>query len=382
VAFLKSEPFGYGQLNKLVVMHDPAFGQPIGGAGGTGGAGGAAGTSGLGGVSGTGGAGGTNDCPGCTFTTVDAYGRDMTYDPSRNLIYVAANNQVPSHPSSLVTVDVAGGAVASIVPVGNDPSAVGLSDDYSVLWVGLAAEHRVRKMTPGATPVPGAAYTLPMLLTTGEPATPLSVVVLPGTPSSIAVGVYGYQSGGRGVLILDDGAPRANFIQPPEIGANYLTAGPPGYLLAVGDNNNLLVLHLGSVGATYESYGGLLVTSYQASLAYGGGNVYAGGGEVIDLNNPDAPVPLGRFAFSPCYVAIRSASRVLMLCPNTVQIGGPILRVMDTTNFVSVGSVTLPLSFAYSGWIEFTYLGGDAIALLGGYGPMQIIRAPIIGNPP
>ena len=102
----------------------------------------------------------------------------------------------------------------------------------SALWVALAGERRVRRMTPGATPVPGPVYSLPMLLTTGEPAAPISLVVLPGTPSSIAVNVYGANSGGRGVFILDDGLPRANFIQPPEVGANFLTNGPPGYLFA------------------------------------------------------------------------------------------------------------------------------------------------------
>jgi len=59
-------------------------------------------------------------------------------------------------------------AVTSIVPVGNDPQPLALSDDGSTLWVGLAGDHRVRRMTPGTTPVPGPAYALPTLLTTGE----------------------------------------------------------------------------------------------------------------------------------------------------------------------------------------------------------------------
>ena len=59
------------------------------------------------------------------------------------------------------------------------------------------------------------------------------------------------------MFILDDGLPRANFIQPPEVGANFLTNGPPGYLFAVGDNANLIVFRLGTVGATLESHLGL-----------------------------------------------------------------------------------------------------------------------------
>ena len=174
----------------------------------------------------------------------------FTWSPMRaaSLIYVAAHAQAGLAPELDRHRRPTAASVTSIVPVGNDPQPLALSDDGSALWVGLAGDHRVRRMTPGTTPVPGPAYALPMLLTTGEPARPFSVVVLPGAPSSIAVGVYGATIGGRGVFILDDGQPRANFIQPPEVAAYSLVNGPPGYLLGVGDYNNLVVFRLGSVG--------------------------------------------------------------------------------------------------------------------------------------
>src|SRR6185369_9460309 len=191
-----------------------------------------------------------------------------------NLIYVSAGFQAPLHPSTIVTVDVTTASVASFVPVGNDPQPLALSDDGSALWVGLAGERRVRRMTPGTTPAPGAAYTLPTLLTTGEPAVPTSMIVLPGTPGSLAVAVHGLSYGAQGVFILDDGQPRANYIQPPEIPSSFLINGPPGYLLGVGGSDNLIVYRLGTVGATMESYSGL-VTSAQSGLVYSGGFVYA-----------------------------------------------------------------------------------------------------------
>ena len=375
VAFLRGEYTGYGVSHKLVVMHDPTFGTPTGGGTGTGGMGGTGGGGGTGGV--------PDPCPGCTFTSIQAYGRDMQPDLTRNLIYVASDASATSHPSSIVTVDPMAGAVASLVPVGNDPQGLALSDDASVLWVALAGERRVRRMTPGATPAPGAVYSLPMLLTTGEPAVPISLVVLPGTPSSIAVNVYGPNNGGRGVFILDDGQPRANFIQPPEVGANFLNNGPPGYLFGVGDSSNLIVLRLGTFGATLENHFGFFNNYYyQPGFVYSAGYGYASNGEVIDLTNPDAPVPAGRFAFSNCALAIRSATRVMMLCPNPSYNAGPILRMLDNTTFTQVGSVTLPSSLPYQQWAEVQYIGGDAIALLGYYLPMQIMRAPIIGTPP
>jgi hypothetical protein len=69
-----------------------------------------------------------------------------------------------------------------------------------------------------------------------------------------------------------------------------------------------------------------------------------------------------------------------MMCPSQTG-AGPILRVLDSANFVSVGSVTLPDSLN-QGFADIAYLGGDAIALLGYDFPLQVMHAPIIGSPP
>ena len=379
VALIGYNYAGFATTPGLAIIHDPTFGMAIRGTGGTGGTGGDVGTGGVGGAGGMGGA--PDLCPGCTFATVPAYGAHMTFDPRRNLIYIAAHGAAPSHPGSIVTVDTATAAVTSMVPVGNDPQVLGLSDDGTALWVGLAGDHRVRRLAPAPTPVPGPTYPLPMLLTTGEQSVPYAVVVLPGAPSSIAVGVYGSTSGGRGVFILDDGQLRANYLQPPEVSAYHLTNGPPGFLIGAGDSYNLVMFRLGTVGATYESYGGLF--SALNGLAYGNGFVYANAGEVVDLSDPDAPYPAGRFTFSPCALAIRSASRVMMLC-ETQDGSGPILRMLDNTTFTVVGSVTLPASMlngAGSG-ADFFYVGGDAVAFMSPYQPLQIMHAPLIGAQP
>ena len=155
------------------------------------------------------------------------------------------------HPSTIVTVDATTAAVASFVPVGNDPQSLALSDDGSALWVGLVGERRVRRMTPGTTPVPGPAYSLPKLLTTGEASVPqcdrraARDAVVDRRRRAGDGGNYGRPAG---VFILDDGQPRANFIQPPEVAMGFLTNGPPGYLLGVGATENLVVLRLGAVG--------------------------------------------------------------------------------------------------------------------------------------
>jgi hypothetical protein len=56
--------------------------------------------------------------------------------------------------------------------------------------------------------------------------------------------------------------------------------------------------------------------------------------------------------------------------------------MFDNTTFTAVGSVVLPNEqYAESG-MKLLYLGGDAVAVLGQYGPLRIMRAPMIASPP
>ena len=56
--------------------------------------------------------------------------------------------------------------------------------------------------------------------------------------------------------------------------------------------------------------------------------------------------------------------------------------MLDPNTFTSVGSVTLPVSFQAASWVDFAYLGGDAVAMLPDGMPLQIMHAPLIGSPP
>ena len=188
------------------------------------------------------------------------------------------------------------------------------------------------------------------------------------------------------MFVLDDGLPRANWVQPPEVPVVSLSNGPAGYVIGYGGYGNLVVFQLGTFGATMETHGGLISSggyySYQARITYAGGYVYASSGDVVDFSNPDAPRPAGRFAFDSCALAVRSPSRVMMLCPDPNYQRGPILRVLDTNAFVQVGSVRLPDSLAGMSVSDFTYIGGDALAFLGYGTSLGIMHAPIIGSPP
>jgi len=362
-------------VGQLVIAHIPGLGAPNG-------SGPPPGTGGAGGNAGTG-----DPCLGCSFTAVPAYGRHLAYDGRRSLVYVAADAQAVSQPNSLVTVDVSTATVTSTVPVGPDPQALALSNDGSILWVGLAGDGTLSKVTPGPTPVVGTA--IPLSSTSGSTlVVPISIAPLPDGPSSIAVSAY--VTGGVATLILDDGIPRANFAQPPGGGGFLLTQGPPGYLFGLDvDTSGFYVYDIGSTSATFRRENGFVHAIPQNGLVYSEGAVYLSQGEVIDVSTPSNPVPAGQLdGHVPCATAVRSPTRVLTLCQNPDQLG-PILRVFDTNTFAPVASATVPVSLlGYSPLLyELAYVGGDAVALLAegntSNGPqLLIMHAQIIGASP
>src|SRR5204862_4297267 len=107
------------------------------------------------------------------------------------------------------------------------------------------------------------------------------------------------------------------------------------------------VLRLSAAGATLESHFGLFGDygyTVPAGLLYAGGAATVGTGEVVDLTDPNAPLPAGRFPVgaATCTLASRSATRVMMFCPSTGA--GSVLHMLDSTSFTRTGSATLPVA--------------------------------------
>lgn len=355
---------------RLVMMHVPALGPPNGGS-----------TQGTGGSGGSGGAGGgsipSNDaCTGCSFTTLPAYGRRLAYDAGRNLVYVTADATAVDRAGSIVTVDLSSASVASAVPVGPDPLPIALSQDGTALWVATRGDGMLHKVTPGATPTVGSAFPL------GDLGYLEAMAALPDGPSALVV------SGSSATIVLDDGLPRAGLTQPLQIGAAFLAAGPPGVFYGIDPSINFFqVYQIQATALTVQSFGGLVLSNPQTGLAFSGGNVYLSQGEVIDVNAPANPVPAGRFDFNQCVMAVRSSSRILMLCTNPALLG-PILRVLDANNFAPTASATVPVSLL--GYLplmtDFAYAGGDTVALMAegqnSHFQLYLMHFPIVGAPP
>jgi hypothetical protein len=75
--------------------------------------------------------------PDGTVTTIALSHRALVYDATRNRYYASVPGSVPVGGNSIATIDPATGAVSTSAPVGSEPSALALSADGSVLYVGL-----------------------------------------------------------------------------------------------------------------------------------------------------------------------------------------------------------------------------------------------------
>ena len=207
-----------------------------------------------------------------------------------------------------------------------------------------------------------------MLLTTGEPA----VAVLPRRPSRDAVV-------DRRRRVWQHSLRRPRRVHPrrrPAARELHSAARGPGVLprrtarpdtcSGVGDDDNLVVFRLGSRGRDVESYGGLFTGSYPTGFAYSAGYVLREHGRghrpapIPTTPLPDRPVRLHQLHAGAPQREPRDDA-----VPELRSNAGPILRMLDTTTFTTVGSVTLPTALQRQQWIDFAYLGGDAVAMLG-----------------
>jgi hypothetical protein len=321
---------------------------------------------------------------GCSFTAVPAYGRHIVFDKTRGLIYMAADAMAKPNANSVIAVDSATGQVQATVPVGHDPDPIALSDDDSTIWVGTNADRTLQKLSAGWTPVLVATYPVPTIgVNPPQKVVASSIVVLPGTTSSLAVAANNSVS--YAALVLDDGVARPD---SPSTGfpASFLVRGRPGYLYGYNYTVDFAVLPVTSTGIGNNTYGGLISGTNIHTLAFANDMVFTDDGTIIDVSIPDTPLPGGWFdSMGP--IAVRDANHLLMLSTNNTTTDGPTLRVFDTRILAPVATATLPVSVV--GYMpilgDLVYLGGDAVAFLSYADESRqlfIMHAQIIGNTP
>jgi hypothetical protein len=367
---------------------------------GTGGFGtGGFGTGGFGtGGHGTGGAAGAGTggaaCTGCSVTALAVDANHLVFDGVHKRVYATVGGSASQYPNTVAIIDPATAMVASSVAAGSDPDYLALSDDASMLWVGLDGAAAVRSVdltvsppTVGSIhPLPTPSQSISLGTIVGGP-----MVVLPGAPHSLAVTTLyvGLSPPYVGTYILDDGVARPTYVST-FAGPGLLTGGPSPYLYGFNNEDtgyDFFTLTVDASGVTAKSTGGLL-SGFNNTIVYGYERVLAGSGDVIDVSTPAVPARAGRFDFAGS-VTPRSATQAVMVSPSTSSGGAATLRVLDLTTFTQTASVVLaPVTDQTI--VDVQVVGTDAVAFIGssslttssGSNRVYVVHATVLASTP
>jgi hypothetical protein len=272
--------------------------------------------------------------------------QDLVFDPLRRRAYATLRAANLPDSQGLAIIDPFGRRVLSTMPVGASPAALALSDDRSTLWISVEGARAIRKLNLQVDPPAlGPLVALPRGPGIYGETTAGSLQVLPGTPDSVVVSLrhpltsYDY----AGLAVVDDGdGDGARFLTTSGYcDAARLTGGPAGYLFAYNrltTNFAFCSVHIAAQPVALKSTENLL-TNFDNDIVYRDGRVYAFGGEVIDVSDPEAPRTAGRFAFSGA-VLPQANRRIVMMSPG--RGATPTLRILEGETFTQVASVALP----------------------------------------
>jgi len=130
---------------------------------------------------------------------------DILSDPQRQLIYLALPSTANSHPATVSVFAPTSSTIIASRLVGSDPNLLAISDDESVLYVGLFGSSAVQRLTLPDL-IPDISYQLSNCPLYG-PYHALDIQVAPGASHTTAVALEGNASSPRGlggIAIYDD----------------------------------------------------------------------------------------------------------------------------------------------------------------------------------
>jgi hypothetical protein len=317
----------------------------------------------------------------------------MVGDPLRRRLYLSVGGGSPQYPNTLLTIDANTGAVVSSPYVGSNPESLALSDDSSILWIGINGSLSIRRVTLTANPPDvGPLTSLTPALGAGQAIGPM--VGLSGAPLSVVVST---PDGGK-TVVLDDGVARPTSASTLGRSASLLVAGTPGYAYGYDGQDTgfgFLTMAISSGGVSDLSTTPGLIQGFGNQIVYRGGRVYAATGEIVDVSSPARPVAGGRL---PCVgpIALGGPNRLFVLTgdvPDAGTLRPTQILVVDDTTLKVVTMIPFPPDLFGTfndspATTSFVYLGPDTLAFLvrltdtttfAQTGTLVVIRDPLIG---
>jgi len=258
---------------------------------------------------------------------------DVVYDPYSQKFYASIPAANPVNPNTLITIDPSTGVQGVPIPIGNDPGALGISNDGQILYVGLNGDHTVLPFNL-RTQTAGVAIPLPTDPQRGI-LNAIDIQVQPGHPENavITMGLFGYGAyyGQDGIAFLTGGKLTSIFLnEPPN---NVAVQGT-----AFVDSTNLYgwqgyysggMLHFVISGDQLLEAAGFPGTNSLGSFASDGINLFDANGQVLD---PKTGNVLTTLDVANSIGVLRDPSSRRMFF-----VGSGALFVIDPSTFARVG---------------------------------------------
>ncbi len=265
---------------------------------------------------------------------------DAIYEPFTQKFYATMPATSTTNPNTLVTIDPNTGALGTPIPIGNDPGALGISDDGQTLYVGLNGDHSVVPFNL-LTQTAGTAVSLgsdPLK----APLNALDIQVQPGQPGNavVTLGAAGYYYGDDGLGLISNGKLKNVFLNEAP---NNVAVGGTRFF----DNTNLYgwdtsfqslgMLHFKITGNTLLEAAGFPATYGVGPFASDRTNLYDVNGQVF---NATSGAVVGNLNMNPIASAILrdpSSGRLFYL--------GDSRQVFDPTTLTQVASGNGPVAW-------------------------------------
>jgi hypothetical protein len=206
---------------------------------------------------------------------VSMYTRDIVYDQVANRIYASVANNSESLSNTLASVNPQTGTVEWSIAVGAEPGRLALSDDGQYVYIGINGGKSIAKFH-----LPSRAVQQTFDL--GNYGL-LDMVVLGGSPQSLAIARFELQSGAPGgIAIYDNGVPRAlttpGWTQTLDDIPTILERGTSNATIYAFGKGNVFLVSVTSSGA---SIGSMRQVNFDGrDMVHEGGLLYFPSGEV------------------------------------------------------------------------------------------------------
>lgn len=298
---------------------------------------------------------------------------DLLYDPSRQVIYATIPGTV-ANGNSVGVLRPDTGQLQNTIPIGSEPTRMGITEDRQALFVALDGAGAVRRLDLG-TGTPGTQFALGTDSFNGtmyaEDLVPLS-----GTNDSVAVSLFfrGVSPRHAGVAVYDGGVRRTTTTRG-HTGSNRIEPGNSATRL-YGYNNETTEfgfrrLSISASGVSETDVTRNLISNFGVDIELAGGRIYSTTGRVVE---PESRTLLGTFPgiSSAAVEADPTGNRTYFV--DTSASGTPrTLRAFDATTFVQLGTATIPAGSDVRTLIRF---GADGLALRTSGGRVFLFSIP------